>query len=102
MNRVRLSVRVRLTLVYGALFMVTAGALVAVTYWLTARAIDARFRVPAENSDALARRLAAGTLPLRLDQLALRQDAERQMAEQKREVLAQLLQSCLLTLLVVG
>ncbi|WP_083951999.1 sensor histidine kinase [Actinomadura rubrobrunea] len=99
----RLSVRVRLTLVYGALFMVTAGALVAVTYWLTARAIDARFRVPSETSDAFVRGLAEGAWPLRLDQLmALRQEAERQMAEQKREVLAQLLQSCLLTLLVVG
>jgi len=40
--------------------MVTAGALVAVTYWLTARAIDARFRVPSETSDAFVRGLAEG------------------------------------------
>ncbi|WP_344956182.1 HAMP domain-containing sensor histidine kinase [Actinomadura miaoliensis] len=103
MNRMRLSVRARLTLVYGALFMVTAGTLVAVTYWLTARAIDARFTTASGTGSATLTQIPKSALGVRVEELMeLRAAAERQLAEQKREVLAQLLQSCLLTLLVVG
>ncbi|MEU6037510.1 HAMP domain-containing sensor histidine kinase [Actinomadura sp. NPDC047616] len=99
----RLSVRARLTLVYGALFMVTAGTLVAVTYWLTARAIDARFTTASGTGSATLTQIPKSALGGRVEELMeLRAAAERQLAEQKREVLAQLLQSCLLTLLVVG
>ncbi|GAA4096496.1 ATP-binding protein [Actinomadura miaoliensis] len=99
----RLSVRARLTLVYGALFMVTAGTLVAVTYWLTARAIDARFTTASGTGSATLTQIPKSALGVRVEELMeLRAAAERQLAEQKREVLAQLLQSCLLTLLVVG
>ncbi|MFC6929847.1 hypothetical protein ACFQHO_05455 [Actinomadura yumaensis] len=42
-GRLRLSVRARLTLVYGSLSLVIAAALVAFTYVVTARAMEQRF-----------------------------------------------------------
>jgi signal transduction histidine kinase len=45
MRNVRLSLRARLTLIYGGLFLVTATLLVGVTYLLSARAIDRNFRI---------------------------------------------------------
>ncbi|MEO3830119.1 ATP-binding protein [Actinomadura sp. B10D3] len=99
----RLSVRTRLTLVYGGLFLVTSAALVAVTYLLTVRTMDDRF--PASES------LDAATLT-RVREMALGGDvselmrlkaaADQRVAQQKRDVLEQLLQSSLVTMLVLG
>ncbi|GAA4375861.1 ATP-binding protein [Actinomadura sp. NPDC048032] len=99
----RLSVRTRLTLVYGSLFLVTSAALVAVTYLLTVRTMDARF-TSRQNVDATTvTRLRALAVNGDVTQLVkLKADADRELARQKHEVLAQLLQSSLVTMLVLG
>ncbi|TDC44224.1 HAMP domain-containing histidine kinase [Actinomadura sp. KC345] len=105
-----MSVRTRLTLVYGSLFLVTSAVLVSVTYLLTVRTMDQRFTRPADHLDpALVSRLQSlaseGGLSSGdgVEQLmALRQEADRRLAQEKRDVLEQLLQSSLLLMLVVG
>jgi signal transduction histidine kinase len=99
----RLSVRTRLTLVYGSLFLVTSAALVAVTYLLTVRTMDDRFP-SRQNVDATTitrlRALAVGGDVS--DLVRLKADADRELARQKHDVLEQLLQSSLVTMLVLG
>ncbi|GAA2415554.1 HAMP domain-containing sensor histidine kinase [Actinomadura vinacea] len=101
----RLSVRARLTLVYGSLFLVSIAVLVGVSYALTARAIEQRFSV-----NPLGR---SGFRPAQVEQLLTAADRtralteakaqlNRQLAEQKADVLSQLLQTSLLMLLVFG
>jgi signal transduction histidine kinase len=99
----RLSVRTRLTLVYGSLFLVTSAALVAVTYLLTVRTMDNRF-TSRQNVDATTiTRLRALALNGDVTELAaLKADADRELARQKHDVLEQLLQSSLVTMLVLG
>lgn len=98
----RLSVRTRLTLVYGSLFLVTSAVLVAVTYLLTVRTMDTRFSARDIDPEALTR-LRSMALSGDVDQfMALKADADRQMEQQKHDVLAQLLQSSLVTMLAVG
>ncbi|MDL4774822.1 sensor histidine kinase [Actinomadura xylanilytica] len=100
---VRLSVRARLTLVYGSLFLVTASALVAVTYLLTVRAMETRL-TSAPISRAATTQLVRPAVPLdRIEGLlAVKATAERQLDRQKHDVLEQLLQSSLVLLLVLG
>ncbi|WP_338071575.1 sensor histidine kinase [Actinomadura bangladeshensis] len=99
----RLSVRTRLTLVYGSLFMVTSAVLVAVTYLLTVRTMDNRFSARASVDATTLTRLRALAIDGDVNQLmALKADADRQMEQQKHDVLEQLLQSSLVTMLVVG
>ncbi|MEV4003634.1 ATP-binding protein [Actinomadura sp. NPDC049753] len=99
----RLSVRTRLTLVYGSLFLVTSAALVAVTYLLTVRSMDARFTGRQSADTTTITRLRALALDGDVTQLVkLKADADRELARQKHEVLAQLLQSSLVTMLVLG
>ncbi|SNT51990.1 Signal transduction histidine kinase [Actinomadura meyerae] len=99
----RLSVRTRLTLVYGSLFLVTSAVLVAVTYGLTVRTMDDRFSGRRDLDAETIARLRALALDGDLDQLAgLKAEADRQLAQQKRDVLEQLLQSSLVTMLVLG
>ncbi|MFF4238406.1 sensor histidine kinase [Actinomadura geliboluensis] len=99
----RLSVRTRLTLVYGSLFLVTSAVLVAVTYLLTVRTMDDRFSGRGDLDADTVVRLRSVALDGDLSQLAgLKADADRQLAQQKRDVLEQLLQSSLVTMLVLG
>ncbi|WP_245667545.1 sensor histidine kinase [Actinomadura macra] len=101
--RPRLSVRTRLTLVYGSLFLVMSAVLVTVTYLLTVRSMEQRFpRGNAGSSTTVAelRNVMAADAVKRL--MALKAESDRQAAQQKREMLAQLLQSSLITMLVLG
>ena len=99
----RLSVRTRLTLVYGSLFLVTSAVLVGVTYLLTVRSMDQRFTMSDKVTPLTVTRLRGLAVKGDIDQLmALKADADRQMAAQKRDVLEQLLQSSLVTMLVLG
>ncbi|MGI5208371.1 sensor histidine kinase [Spirillospora sp. CA-108201] len=98
-----MSVRTRLTLVYGSLFLVTSAALVAVTYLLTVRTMDGRF-TSRQNLDATTvTRLRALAVEGNVgDLVRLKADADRELARQKHDVLEQLLQSSLVTMLVLG
>ncbi|WP_225993107.1 sensor histidine kinase [Actinomadura rudentiformis] len=107
----RLSVRARLTLVYGSLFLVTSAILVGVTYLQTVKAMDKRFDVRFQTEKTPAIRSLQG-----LDQLPRAQQFERlatargeiqaevakRLQEQKQEVLEQMLQSTMVTLLFLG
>jgi hypothetical protein len=104
-----LSLRTRLTLVYGSLFLVTSALLVAVTYVLTVRTMDRGLTrsgdVDPEAFSRLQRLAAEGGLTSQdgiAQLMALREDADRRLAQQKRDVLEQLLQSSVLLMLVVG
>ncbi|MFC6881974.1 MULTISPECIES: sensor histidine kinase [Actinomadura] len=102
-GRLRLSVRARLTLVYGSLSLVIAAALVAFTYVVTARAMEQRFtgRAPATAVDLA--KLKSGDGVQRLQGMAdLRSAVQRELDRQKQDVLQQLLQSSLLIFLVLG
>ncbi|MFD0688790.1 sensor histidine kinase [Actinomadura fibrosa] len=100
--RPRLSVRARLTVVYGSLFLVTSAVLVAVTYLLTVRMMEERFpaRRTSETSVAQLRGLNSPEVVERL--MTLKAEADRQLAQQKRDMLEQLLRSSLVTMLVLG
>ncbi|GAA2276636.1 HAMP domain-containing sensor histidine kinase [Actinomadura luteofluorescens] len=99
----RPSVRTRLTLVYGSLFLVTSAALVAVTYLLTVRTMDGRFTSRQNVDGATITRLRALAVDGDLTELVrLKADADRELARQKHDVLEQLLQSSLVTMLVLG
>jgi len=100
----RLSVRARLTLVYGSLFLVSIAVLVTVSYVLTARAIDERVGgtlSPIQPRPGVLERLL-GDSDRAAALIEAREELNRQLEEQKREVLAQLLQTSLLMLLVFG
>ncbi|MEW2357789.1 ATP-binding protein [Spirillospora sp. NPDC029432] len=97
----RPSVRARLTLVYGGLFLASIAVLVAVSYALTARAIDQRVgAVPGAGSVSAERILTATDRVRAITEAKAAYD--RQIEAQKREVLAQLLQTSLLMLVVFG
>ncbi|MES9541658.1 MULTISPECIES: ATP-binding protein [unclassified Actinomadura] len=99
----RLSVRTRLTLVYGSLFLVTSAALVAVTYLLTVRTMDNRFTSRQSVDATTITRLRALAINGDVSELVkLKADADRELARQKHDVLEQLLQSSLVTMLVLG
>ncbi|WP_246007298.1 sensor histidine kinase [Actinomadura pelletieri] len=99
----RVSVRTRLTLVYGSLFLVTSAILVAVTYLLTVRTMDRRFTANDGLDPTTVTRLRSVAATGDVTELvALKERADRQMAQQKRDVLEQLLQSSLVTMLVLG
>ncbi|MDL4820161.1 sensor histidine kinase [Actinomadura opuntiae] len=99
----RLSVRTRLTLVYGSLFLVMSAVLVAVTYLLTVRTLDQRLpaRTTVDPQTMAKLRMLAKTQDLN-QVMALKAEADRQLTQQKHSVLEQLLQSSLLTMLVLG
>ncbi|TDD60618.1 HAMP domain-containing protein, partial [Actinomadura rubrisoli] len=99
-----MSVRTRLTLVYGSLFMAMSAVLVTVTYLLTVRTMERRVPMrQAADSTATVAQLRKLASPDAMNQLmAMKAEADRQMAQQKQDVLQQLLQSSLVTMLVVG
>ncbi|MFV2175823.1 sensor histidine kinase [Actinomadura sp. LOL_016] len=98
----RLSVRTRLTLVYGSLFLVMSAVLVAVTYWMTVRSMEAGSGLEddptftAADLQALAEGDRFGGL------MDLRERAEQAMAERQADVLERLLQGSLVTMAVLG
>ncbi|GAA2140351.1 sensor histidine kinase [Actinomadura napierensis] len=99
----RLSVRTRLTLVYGSLFMVMSAVLVTVTYLLTVHTMDQRLPARTTVDPQTVTKLRTLATTRDLDQiLALKAEADRQLTRQKHSVLEQLLQSSLLTMLVLG
>ncbi|TYK46353.1 HAMP domain-containing protein [Actinomadura decatromicini] len=98
-----MSVRTRLTLVYGSLFLVTSAVLVGVTYLLTVRSMDKRFTMSDRATPMTVTRLRSLAVNGDVNELvALKADADRQIAQQKHDVLQQLLQSSLVTMLVLG
>ncbi|WP_433248103.1 sensor histidine kinase [Actinomadura nitritigenes] len=99
----RLSVRTRLTLVYGSLFLVTSAVLVAVMYVLTARTLDQRLPERTAVDPRVAAKLRILVSKKDFGQvLALKADADRQLAQQKHDVLERLLQTSLLTMVALG
>ncbi|GGV07615.1 sensor protein CutS [Actinomadura cremea] len=98
----RLSVRTRLTLVYGSLFLVMSAVLVAVTYWMTVRSMEAGAGLEddptftAEDLQALTEGDRFGAL------MDLRERAEEAMAQRQADVLERLLQGSLVTMAVLG
>jgi signal transduction histidine kinase len=102
LSTIRISLRARLTLIYGLLFFVTAAALVGVTYLLTARAISEKFivTIPKPGSG----------LPLPGPQgtglgdslFVIRRDVTEQLAQQRQAVMYDLLRSSTLTVLALG
>ncbi|HZB33318.1 MAG TPA: HAMP domain-containing sensor histidine kinase [Streptosporangiaceae bacterium] len=98
MRNLRLSLRTRLTLIYGGLFLATATLLVALTYLLTTRAMESRFRIAVSRSDFETGPLvggAPGTPPP--DITRLRKVVNEQTAAQQQAILHDLLQNSLLT-----
>ncbi|QFG26862.1 HAMP domain-containing protein [Actinomadura sp. WMMB 499] len=97
-----MSVRTRLTLVYGSLFLVTSAVLVAVTYWMTVRSMDAGFGLeddPAITNADLQALTAGDRVGALMD---LRGRAEQAMAERKANVLERLLRGALVTMGALG
>jgi signal transduction histidine kinase len=102
-RNLQVSLRTRLTLIYGSLFLVTSTALVAVTYLVTARVLESRFQVlitktaPPPGSPVG----PAGQIPGEV--LAqVRQTVNDQAAAQKRAILSELVQSSGIAVIVLG
>ncbi|GAA2587105.1 ATP-binding protein [Actinomadura fulvescens] len=107
----RLSVRARLTLVYGTLFLVTSTMLVGVTYLQTVKAMDKRFNVAFQTEKTPAIRSLEGfdRLPpaeqvrrFITARTELQAQVDKRLREQKRDVLRQMLQNSVVTLLFLG
>ncbi|MBG6090990.1 HAMP domain-containing sensor histidine kinase [Actinomadura viridis] len=99
----RMSVRARLTLVYGALFLVSTTVLVVTLYALTARAIEDRFGsnpISTVRPSVVEEIITSGDRARAIG--AAKAELARQLEAQKQEVLAQLLQTSLLMLLAFG
>jgi signal transduction histidine kinase len=101
---VRLSLRTRLTLVYGALFLITGSALVTVTYLQTATTIDSRLTALGQTltvyGDGAGNNLyatAGGTSRTRTTQ-----SVGGEVQRQKDDMLSELIKSSVLTLLILG
>jgi signal transduction histidine kinase len=91
----RVSLRTRLTLIYGGLFLLMAVALLLVTYLIARRAVEARFRViidrlPPDDGFPGAPGREARTL------------FTRQVEQQRDAILSQLLQGTVLTVVALG
>jgi signal transduction histidine kinase len=106
LRTVRVSLRTRLTLIYGLLFFVTAAALVAVTYLLTAQAITDKFTIAIPRSvSGLGGSPLPGVQPgpeLPGSLMVLRRQVTAQLEQQQHEVMMQLLRSSTLAVLALG
>ncbi|MFJ7493454.1 sensor histidine kinase [Streptomyces sp. NPDC097727] len=91
----RRTVRLRMTLLYGGLFLVSGAALLGVTYVLTSRAVSARPAkgfIPAPGtSDTLAPPEGSQDLPRRSGSEMLSNAAEQILTQQKSVVMQELL-----------
>ncbi|MEU5879480.1 ATP-binding protein [Spirillospora sp. NPDC047279] len=102
--------RARLTLVYGMLFLVTSAVLVGVTYLLTVRAMDQRFNMTFQSTPATSlslQELGSMTKAEQLQRLIsargeIQAAVDAQVAEKKRDVLQEMLQTSLLALVALG
>jgi signal transduction histidine kinase len=99
---VRLSLRTRLTLVYGALFLITGSALVAVTYAQTAKTMDRSLSgigrtvaLEGEGNAVYVRGAVNGSQ-------TIGGVIDTEVAKEKADMLSELIKSSLLTLLVLG
>lgn len=106
----RLSLRTRLSLIYGSLFLVTGAVLLALMYIQTSHAIDKGFNVQFSGING------APTLGQAPDGIVVQQQAgdlggggatitrniSGQITKQKEEVLQQLLQNSLIAIAVLG
>jgi DNA-binding response OmpR family regulator/signal transduction histidine kinase len=95
----RVSLRTRLTLIYGSLFLLTAVSLVAVTYFIARRAVEARFQViirgvPPED--------VLGQVPGGEQTGIVKRTFIRQVEAQRDAILGQLLQGTAVTVVVLG
>jgi signal transduction histidine kinase len=95
----RLTLRTRLTLIYGSLFLATGVALLTVTYVLTVRAIDSKFRFVAQAP--LPTDLGPGVASPQQRAVIMGQFSA-QVNEQRHAVLNQLIQSSALTMVALG
>jgi signal transduction histidine kinase len=96
MKNLRVSLRTRLTLIYGGLFLVTATMLVGVTYLLTKRVVDSRFKIAFRvGVEAGPPPGAPGVPPSNLAEV--KKIVSEQAAAQRQALLHDLLQSSLLT-----
>lgn len=92
MRRLRLSLRARLTLVYGSLFFVTACVLIAVTYLFTSMAVNAKFQVHLPTQGRAGDRYHLNGTP----------GLEQLLAERREEILDRLLQVSVLTTIALS
>ncbi|WP_233617680.1 sensor histidine kinase [Actinomadura sp. WAC 06369] len=100
--RPRLSVRTRLTLVYGSLFLVTSAVLVGVMYLMTVRSMDSGFALE-DDPVVTAADLRALSEGDRVEALmGLRERAEEALAARRANVLERLLEGALVTMGVLG
>jgi signal transduction histidine kinase len=97
MRNLRVSLRTRLTLIYGGLFLVTATLLVGVTYLLTTRAVDSRFRFAFTRGVETGPPAGGAPAAPPPDIAEVRKLVSEQAAAQRQAVLHDLLQSSLLT-----
>jgi signal transduction histidine kinase len=97
MKNLRVSLRTRLTLIYGGLFLVTATLLVGVTYLLTARAVDSRFRFAFTRRVEIGPPAGGATAAPPPGIAEVKKLVSEQAAAQRQAVLHDLLQSSLLT-----
>jgi signal transduction histidine kinase len=101
MRNLRVSLRTRLTLIYGGLFLVTATLLVGVTYLLTKRVVDSRFRIAFTRTGVEAGpppgTSAGGPAAPPPDLAEVKKLVSAQAAAQRQAILHDLLQSSLLT-----
>jgi signal transduction histidine kinase len=95
---IRIGLRGRLTVLYGMLYFLTGLLIVAVTYWFTLRTINAKFKV------SFAAQASAHGGPAPTDQTfyGVQGDIEQQLDTHRREILGQLLQASILTVVVLG
>jgi signal transduction histidine kinase len=92
------SLRTRLTLIYGGLFLLMAVTLLLVTYLIARRAVEARFRVIVNQvpPDNVLRRFPAAP------GAEARRVFAQQMEQQRDAILSQLLQGTVLTVVALG
>jgi signal transduction histidine kinase len=99
-----LSLRSRLTLIYSSLFLATGTVLVALNYLQTAKTVDAKLSpsVPAVYAYTVATPMPGTVMATQAVPAQLKSDLQRQIAQQKQEILHQLLLNSLFALVALG
>jgi signal transduction histidine kinase len=101
----RLTLRTRLTLIYGSLFLITGTALLVMTYLLAAGSMNRKFTISIPKSllaeDPATGPPFTGALPVER-MVAVKSSIDQQITQQKSDVLHQLVQSSLLAMLALG
>jgi signal transduction histidine kinase len=97
-----LSLRTRLTAIYGTLFLITGGVLLGLMYLQTTRAMDSKFGVQISNVNGTYTSTDGVSPPPELGIIQFKGEVDRAIAQQKRDVLNQLLQSSLLSMFALA